>query len=73
MMAMHDKTIINTNIQFLTNHIQFIGGKERLRNSILLPTLTFGQTFAHEIGTAVSRVCGVEMSYMRGGCGVTRW
>ncbi len=45
--------------------------KRSLRNSILLPTLTFGSenwTWAQQ-----SRVRAVEMSYPRGACGVNRW
>ncbi len=47
--------------------------KRDLRNSILLPTLTYGSenwtwSRAHQ-----SRVRAVEMSYPRGACGVNRW
>ena len=43
--------------------------KRGLRNSILLSTLKYGS----EIWGQQSRVRAVEMSYLRGACGVTRW
>ncbi len=47
--------------------------KRGLRNSILLPTLTYGSENWTWNGTQQSRVCAVEMSYLRGACGVSRW
>ena len=44
-----------------------------LRNSILLPTLTYGSETWTWNGTQQSRVYAVDMSYLRGACGVTRW
>ncbi len=45
--------------------------KKGLRNSILLPTLpTKNWTWN---GAQQSRVLAVEMSYLRGACGVNRW
>ena len=47
--------------------------KRGLRNSILLPTLTYGsETWTWNIAQQ-SRVRAVEMSYLRSACGVTRW
>ena len=47
--------------------------KRGLRNSILLPTLTYGsETWTWNKGQQ-SRVRAVEMSYLRGACGATRW
>ncbi len=47
--------------------------KRGLKNSILLPTLTYGsETWMWNMAQQ-SRVCAVEMSYLRGVCGVTRW
>ena len=47
--------------------------KRGLRNSILLPTLTYGSETWTWNRAQQSRVRGVEMSYLRGACGVTRW
>ena len=47
--------------------------KRGMRNSILLPTLTYGsETWAWNRAQQ-SSVRAVEMSYTRGACGVTRW
>ncbi len=47
--------------------------KRGLRNSILLPTLTYGSENWTWNGAQQSRVRAVEMSYLRGACGVSRW
>ncbi len=47
--------------------------KRGLSNSILLPTLTCGSETWMWNRAQQSRVCAVEMSYLRGACGVTRW
>ncbi len=39
----------------------------------LLPTLTYGSKTWMWNSSQQSRVCAVEMSYLRGACGVTRW
>ncbi len=44
-----------------------------LRNSILLPTLTYGSENWTWNGTQQSRVHAVQMSYLRGAFGVSRW
>ncbi len=44
-----------------------------LRNSILLPTLMYGSETWTWNRAQQSRVCTVEMSYLSGECGVTRW
>ncbi len=44
--------------------------KRGLRNSILLPTLTYGSENSTWNGEQQSRVRAVEMSYLRGACGV---
>ncbi len=51
------------------------GREEGLRNSILLPALTYGMENWTWNGTQQSRVQAVEMSYLRGACGVStrRW
>ncbi len=47
--------------------------KRALRNSILLPILMYGsETWTWNRGQRL-RVRAVEMSYLRGTCGVTRW
>ncbi len=45
--------------------------KRGLRNSILLPTLTYGSETWNR--AQQSEVHAVEMSYLRGTCGVARW
>ncbi len=47
--------------------------KRGLRNSILLPTLTYGPWNWTWNGPQQSRVHAVEMSYLKGACGVSRW
>ncbi len=47
--------------------------KKGLKNSILLPTLTYGVKNWTWNGVQQSRVCAVKMSYLRGACGVSRW
>ncbi len=47
--------------------------KRGLRNGILLPTLTYGSENWTWNGAQQSRVRAVEMSYLRGACGVNRW
>ncbi len=46
--------------------------KRGLRNSILLSTLTYGLENWTWNGVQQSRVHAVEMSYLRGACGVNR-
>ena len=43
-----------------------------LMNSILLPKLTYGSS-TWTWNRAIKSVLGVEMSYLRGACDVTRW
>ncbi len=47
--------------------------KRGLGSSILLPTLTYGSETWTWNRAQQSRVHAVEMSYLRGACGVTRW
>ncbi len=47
--------------------------KRDLRNNILLPTLTYGSENWTWNRKQQSRVCAVEMSYLRGACVVTGW
>ncbi len=47
--------------------------KRGLRNSILVPTLLYGLENWTWNGAQQSRVHPVEMSYLRGACGVSNW
>ncbi len=47
--------------------------KRDLRNSILLPTLTYGSKNWTWNGAQQLRVHAEEMSYLGGACGVSRW
>ncbi len=47
--------------------------KKGLRNSILLPTLTYELENQTWHGAQQSRGRALEMSYLRGACGVSRW
>ncbi len=47
--------------------------KRSLRNSILLPTLTYGSEDWTWNGTHQSRVRAVEMSYLKEACEMSRW
>ncbi len=47
--------------------------KRGLRNSILLPTLTCGSKNWTWNGAQQSKLHAVEMSYLRGVCGMSRW
>ncbi len=47
--------------------------KRGLRNSILLPTLTYGSETWTWNRAHQSRVHAIEMCYLRVACGVTRW
>ncbi len=51
----------------------FMDMKKGLRNSILLPTLIYGLENWTWNGVQQSRVCAVEISYLRGVCRVSRW
>ncbi len=50
-----------------------MGMKRGLRNGILLPALTYGSENQTRSRAQQSRVRAVEMSYLRGACGVNRW
>ncbi len=47
--------------------------KRGLRNSILLPALTYGSENWTWNGAQQLRVHAVQMSYLREACGVSRW
>ncbi len=47
--------------------------KRGLRNSVLLLTLMYGSEMWIWNRAQQSRVCAVEMSYLKGACGMTRW
>ncbi len=50
-----------------------MGVNRGMRNSIILPTLAYGSENWTWSRAQQSRVCAVEMSYLRGACGVNRW
>ncbi len=47
--------------------------KKSLRKSIILPTLSYTSETWTWNAAQQSRIRAVEMSYMRGACGVSRW
>ncbi len=49
------------------------GSEEGSEDSILLPTLAYGSENWTWNGAQQSRARAVEMSYLRGSCGVSRW
>ncbi len=50
-----------------------IGIKRGLRNSMFLPTVTYGSENRIWSKAQQSIACAVEMSYLRGACEVNRW
>ncbi len=57
----------------LTAREECVHGGRGLKSSILLPTTTYGSETWTWNRTHKSRVRPVEISYLRGACGVTRW
>ncbi len=51
----------------------YMDAKRGMSNNILLPTLTYGSDNWTWSRAQQSRVRAVEMSYLRGACGVNRW
>ncbi len=47
--------------------------KRGIRNSIILPTLSYASEKWTWNVPQQSRICVVEMSYIRGACGVSGW
>ncbi len=47
--------------------------KRAIRNSVILPTLSYASETWTWNAAQQSRIRAVEMSYMRGACGVSRW
>ncbi len=47
--------------------------KTGIRNSVILPTLSYASEIWTWNAAQQSRIRAVEMSYMRGACGVSRW
>ncbi len=47
--------------------------KKGIRNSIILPTLSYASKTWTWNAAQQSRIRAVEMSYIRGACGVLRW
>ncbi len=50
-----------------------MGVKKGIRNSVILPTLSYASKTWTWNATQQSRIRAVEISYMRGSCGVSRW
>ncbi len=70
---MKGRSIIGSLARAMKGRSVSIEGKRDLRNSILLPTLMYGSEMWMWNRVQQSRVCAVEMSYLRGACGATRW
>ncbi len=47
--------------------------KKGIRNSVILPTLSYASKTWTWNAAQQSRIRAVEMSFMRGACGVSRW
>ena len=69
---MKDRSVIGSFARVMRGRNVSMEVKRSLRNSIL-PTLTYGSETWTWNRAQQSTVCAVEMSYLRGVCGVTRW
>ncbi len=69
---MKGRSVIGSLTKVVKGRSVFMEVKRGLRNSVLLPTLTYGSETWTWNRAQRSRVCVVEMSYLRGACGVTR-
>ncbi len=47
--------------------------KKGIRNSVILPTLSYASETRTWNAAQQSRIRAVEITYMRGACGVSRW
>ncbi len=71
--AVKGRSVIRSLARVMKGRIVSMKGKRSLRNSILLPTLTYGaETWTWNRAQHL-KVHDVEMSYLRGACGVRRW
>ncbi len=71
--VMRGRNVVGSLAGVMKGRIVSMDVKRGLRNSILLPTLTYGSENWTWNGAQQSRVRAVEMSYLRGACGVSRW
>ena len=65
--------VIGSLVRFMRGRNVSMEVKRDLRNNILLPTLKYGSETWTWNRAQQSRVHAVEISYLRGACGVTRW
>ncbi len=70
---MKGRSIVGSLIGVMKGRNVSMDMKRALRNSILLPSLTYGSENWTWNGAQQSRVRAVEMSYLRGAGGVNRW
>ncbi len=71
--VMKGRSVVGSLTRVMKGRYVSMDVKRGLRNSILLPTLTYGSENWTWNGAQQSRVRAVEMSYLRGVCGVSRW
>ncbi len=71
--AVKSRSVIGSLARIMNGRSVSMEVKRGLRNSILLPTLTYGSETWTWNRAQQSRVRAVEMSYLRGACRITRW
>ncbi len=71
--VMKDRSVVGLLAGVMKGRTVSMEVKRGLRNSVLLPTLTYGLKNWTWNGVQQSRVRAIEMSYLRGACGVGRW
>ncbi len=69
---MKDRSVIGSPARVTKGRSVFMEVKRGLRNSILLMTLTYGSEMWTWNRAQQSRVCAVEISYLRGAGGMVR-
>ncbi len=70
---MKDRSVVGSLAGAMNGRNVSMDVKRGLRNSILLPTLTYWLKNWTWNGAQQSRVRALQMSYLRGVCGVSRW
>ncbi len=71
--VMEGRSVVGSLAEVMKGRNVSMDMKRGQRNNILLPTLTYGSKNWTWSTAQQSRVHAVEMSYLRGVCGVTRW
>ncbi len=71
--AVKDRSVIGSQARIMKGRSVSMEVKRGIRNSILLPSLAYGSETWMWNRAQQSRERAVEMSYLRGACGVTRW